>query len=409
MIKINNISINLVELPQTGGVKTFSVTGEPGAKFILIVSNSTGDYYNFTTKLFSSGHGPEKMLKGTLAGNSFEGSIVFPSAAGASYDILLVPDPTNGTEMKRGKPINKRLKQLGDTTLTLSLATEGSSFYNTLPSDLVITNSPTAAPSSTAISWTIVNITSNVDDGFGSGFDLDGTTFLNNITDSAWYFVTTGTIDGAISASSSVVVDSVDGLFEGMSITSGLSGFSGLKPIVQKIDLITKTLFLDKACNGSDGATLTFNGYGLTNISKAIGASIVPNIKPNNFVIPTTTVRGAVNNSTTITVNGTYGINGQDHYNTGSGFTEPTTFSGLNSTPGIVQSVTASETAGSFVADIAQTFKGGEKLTFGHIDRNYVHVTSFTLEGSILVNSQPSSNQTIYLDLDKFVTTGLDN
>ena len=409
MIKINNISINLVELPETGGVKTFRVTGEVGAKFILIVSNSTGDYYNFTTKLFSSGHGPEKMLKSALSSSSFEGSIIFPAVAGASYDILLIADPTNGTEMKRGKPINKRLKQLGNTTLTLSLATTTSGFYNTLPSDLVITNSPTAAPSSTSISWTIVNVTSNVSDGFGAGFDLDETTLINNITDSAWYFVTTDTINGAISASETVVVDSVDGLFAGMSITSGLSGFSGLKPVVKKIDSTTKTLFLDKACNGSDGATLTFNGYGLTNIAKAIGASIEPNIKAGNFVIPTTTVRGAVNNSTTITVNGTYGINGQDNYDTGSGFTEPTTFSGLNSKPGIVQSVNASETAGSFVADVAQTFKGGEKLTFGHIDRNYVHFTSFTLEGSILVNSHPSSNQTIYLDLDKFVIKGLDD
>jgi hypothetical protein len=124
MMQINNISINLVELPETGGVKTFNITGDDGAKFILIVNNSSGNYYDFKNKTFSSGHGPNKMLKSSLSGGNFQGSIIFPSAAGANYDILLIADPTDDTVMRRGKPINKRLKQLGNTTLTLSPATE---------------------------------------------------------------------------------------------------------------------------------------------------------------------------------------------------------------------------------------------------------------------------------------------
>ena len=35
---INNISINLVELPEAGGLKRFKILGDDGAKFIIIVS-----------------------------------------------------------------------------------------------------------------------------------------------------------------------------------------------------------------------------------------------------------------------------------------------------------------------------------------------------------------------------------
>ena len=409
-MNINDILINLVKLPEAGESRRFSITGDSGAKFILIVSNSLGEYYDFTTKSFSSGHNPQKMLKGTITVNSFEGVIVFPSVAGASYDIVLIADPTDSTSTRRNKPINKRLEQLGNTTLTLAVATTGGSlFYNTFPSDIVITNSPTAPPSTNSINWTITNVTSNVSDGFGSGLMFNQRVATDIIQDSAWYFNTTDTVNGTISGSNQLVVDSIDNLFVGMSIVSGVTGFSGAaKPVISKINPITKTLSLNKNCNASDGATLTFNGYGLANINSALGCNISVSLRITNVARVTTTVRGAVN-GTTVNVNGTYGINGLDNYDPGTGDTHPTTFTGVNVAKATVTSVTASETQGSFESSVAQVFKGGEKLTFRHIDREYIYTTQFTVEGALNINSHPSSNQTIYFDLNKFVTAGQDD
>ena len=409
-MNINDILISLVKLPEAGDSRRFSITGDAGAKFILIISNSSGQYYNFTTRAFSSGHGPQKMLKGTISGQSFEGIIVFPSAAGASYDIVLIADPTDNTSMRRNKPINKRIDQLGNTTLTLAVATtNGSLFYNTFPSNIAITNSPTAPPSTNSINWTITNITSNVSDGFGSGLMFNAKTAIPIIQDSAWYFNTTDTVNGTISGSNQLVVDSVDNLFAGMSIVSGVTGFSGaIKPVIAKIDPTSKTLFLDKTCNASDGATLTFNGYGLANINSALGCNISVSLKITNVAEVTTTVRGAVS-GTTVNVNGTYGISGLDNYDPGTGNTHPVTFSGINVQPAVVTEVTANATQGSFVSSVAQSFKGGEKLTFKHINTDFAYTTQFTVEGTLNISSHPSSNQTIFFDLDKFVTTGQDD
>lgn len=408
-MNINDILISLVKLPEAGESRRFSITGDTGAKFILIISNSSGQYYNFTTRAFSSGHGPQKMLKETISGQSFEGIIVFPSAIGASYDIVLIADPTDNTSMRRNQPINKRIDQLGNTTLTLAVAsTSFSAFYNTFPSNITITNSPTAPPSTNSINWTITNITSNVSDGFGSGLMFNARTVTPIIQDSAWYFNTTDTVNGAISGSNQLVVDSVDNLFAGMSIVSGVTGFSNSKPVISKINPITKTLFLDKTCNASDGATLTFNGYGLANINKALGCNISVKLKITNIAKVTTFVSSAVS-GTTVNVKGTYGISGLDNYDPGTGNTHPVTFSGVNAQPAVVTSVTANATAGSFVSSVAQSFKGGEKLTFSHINRDFAYTTQFTVEGTLNISSHPSSNQTIYFDLDKFVTTGQDD
>jgi hypothetical protein len=404
MMQINNISINLVELPETGGVKTFNITGDDGAKFILIVNNSSGNYYDFKNKTFSSGHGPNKMLKSSLSGGNFQGSIIFPSAAGANYDILLIADPTDDTVMRRGKPINKRLKQLGNTTLTLSPATESDLYYNTLPSDLAITNSPTAASSSSSLDWTFTNSDSDaaIGDGFGAGLIFNSVNTANTvILDDAWYFNTTGTVDGATSSSTALVVDSVDNLFIGMSITSGLTGFSGSKPVVLKIASETKTLTLNKAASASDGATLTFNGYGISNINNALGCNIDPQLRIQNVSRVATTVRGAVNNSTTITVDGTYGIHAS---------AEESYFTGLNvdASGAAVDRSTASATAGDLTASGNQTFKGGETLTFYMVDKDKLLTTTFQISGTIVVNSHPSSDVTVYFDLDKFITPGSD-
>ena len=41
-------------MPAVGGVRSFTVEGDPGAILSLEVKNAAGNYYNFTTNTFAS-------------------------------------------------------------------------------------------------------------------------------------------------------------------------------------------------------------------------------------------------------------------------------------------------------------------------------------------------------------------
>ena len=85
-------------------------------------------------------------------------------------------------------------------------------------------------------------------------------------------------------------------------------------------------------------------------------------------------------------------------------FPSPWTF-----TPATVSSSNASATAGDIEASVAQTFNGGETLTFTHVNSSKTLTTQLTIEGSIKVNLQPKEDQTIYFDLDKILSIGNDS
>ena len=72
---IKSIQLNTGDIPKEGAVRSFTIRGDEGAKFIFIVSNSSGSYYDFTDKTFSTGHSPQKMIKSELLGSSYDGEI----------------------------------------------------------------------------------------------------------------------------------------------------------------------------------------------------------------------------------------------------------------------------------------------------------------------------------------------
>jgi len=392
---IKSIQLNVGDIPKEGAVRSFTIKGDDGAKFILIVSNSSGSYYDFTDKAFSAGHSPQKMIKGELLGGSYDGEIEFPDAAGSLYDILLIADPTDGTEMQFGKAINKRITQLGNTTLTLALAsTANSSSYKTFPSNVTVVGSPTSSASK-SISWNIENADTDAN-GFGLILNqLDPDTNVL-VSDKAWYFSNTQTVDGAVSSSTEIKLDSVSDLIVGMTVYSG-TGLSGT-PNIQSVNTTTNTITVSSAQSISDGVTLTFRASGISLINSVLGCSIVPDLRVGDAVRVTSTVRGTISNSTTINLNGTYGVTGGNL----------ATYSGTNvnnSSANAVTSVSASSSAGSMVVQLAQTFKGGEVLTFD-VPAPKSLVDALTLSGSVTVNSQPNANRTIYLDLDFIITPG---
>ena len=174
-------------------------------------------------------------------------------------------------------------------------------------------------------------------------------------------------------------------------VITGVSGgsLSGT-PVIVSINADTKTLTLSSAQTFSDGITLTLQAQGVRVIENAIGVGLKVNSISAIATQLSKTVRADVS-GTTITLNGTYGVG------------KTSTIKGLgvdNSSTNTVQSVSASSSAGSAVVQVSQTLSAGTVIYFS---------TSriITVSASIDVYSQPNTNRTVNLDLDKFIGVGV--
>lgn len=391
---IKDIVINTNDIPEAGITRNFTVTGDEGASFILIVSDADGKYYNFSDFSFSTGHSPEKKLRGAINGNSFQSFIKFPSVAGEFYDIVLIADPSTDTLIQGKQVINKRINQLGNVTVTFALATtDHATNYATLPSNVTSTSSP-ANPGSVrqAIDWNIQNANTDAG-GFGLIF-RDSNTVDAEINDKAWYYVKTTTLDGAVSSSTSLVLDSTENIVAGMALYSG-TGVTLAN--VLSVNDTTKTITVSAAQTISDGVTLTFRAIGLGSVNSVLNSNITGDVLRITGAVPVkTTVRGGVSGSTTITVNGTYGIPADALYD-GLGVD--------NSGGNDVSSVSASSTAGSFVSSVPQTLKDTTTLKFRVASPKFL-ADSFSIQGDLLITHYPATDATIYLDLDLIIDPG---
>ena len=392
-LEIKNFTINANDIPETGELRNFSIQGNKGAEFIMIIANASGNFYSFVDNTFSAGHTPQKVLKKTITGRKYNGTISFPNQAGQNYDILLIPG--KNSFISKGI-INKRIVQLGDVTLTFNyMSINNSSSYKTLPSAATVTNNQAT---SGIASIGIVKLFENADtdaNGFGLVTNrslLDGT--LDLVTsDKAWMFRTTTTVSGAHSSTATITLASVNDLTVDM-LLSDRSAY------IQSIDIATNTVTLSATKSFSDGDSITFDAIGWGMINSLLNATISATLRVQGVTAPSTTVRSAVSNSTTVTLNGTYGIPGGDI----------AVYSGTNvnnSSTNTVTSVSASSSAGSMVVTLAQTFKGSEILTFSHKDHpNFQLFDTFTIDGIISVSKFPSSNATIFFNLDEVITPG---
>ena len=392
-LEIKNFTINANDIPETGELRNFSIQGDKGAEFIMIIANASGNFYSFVDNTFSAGHTPQKVLKKTITGRKYNGTISFPNQAGQNYDILLIPG--KNSFISKGI-INKRIVQLGDVTLTFNyMSINNSSSYKTLPSAATVTNNQAT---SGIASIGIVKLFENADtdaNGFGLVTNrslLDGT--LDLVTsDKAWMFRTTTTVSGAHSSTATITLASVNDLTVDM-LLSDRSAY------IQSIDIATNTVTLSATKSFSDGDSITFDAIGWGMINSLLNATISATLRVQGVTAPSTTVRSAVSNSTTVTLNGTYGIPGGDI----------AVYSGTNvnnSSTNTVTSVSPSSSAGSMVVTLAQTFKGSEILTFSHKDHpNFQLFDTFTIDGIISVSKFPSSNATIFFNLDEVITPG---
>jgi len=397
---IESFVIDTSEMPTTGASRSIQITSSNDCKFyIQVVQKSSSasvldKFYNFETNEFQLAFNTNTNLYVELSGGSFNRAINFPSGA-TSYIVKLITSEALKTTISdsitsNNHVVSKTILQTSNTTLTIAPTSSDTSFYKTLPTDTRVASAATTSTTSKVVSFDIENTESDAK-GFGLRLVSVSTTDFDESTDV--FFETTETVDVETTASTQVKVHDLTDLGVNMTIVGVNSGSLSGTPTITAIDTASKTLTLSSAQTFSKDVTLTIRAIGQKVINKTQGMVV----KFSKFVITpeklTKTVR-TDSSSTTINLNGTYGISGGNHV----------TISGPNvnnATTNTVASVSASSTAGSIVMTLDQTgVTTGSQLTFAgsHQKINF----KFTYE----VTQQPSTNKTINIDLDNLITVG---
>ena len=397
MKKITNFNINESDLAASTSIRQFSIRGDVGAEFMLQVFNSSYQFYNFSTSSFAAGFTSENNLNVKMEGSSYDGEIIFPTnGSGDTYTILLIAPPDKNTELIFGSGKNfysTTITQVVDTTLTFSLKTGTTGDFATFPANVTSVSSPTITSNIIkAIDW---DVETAATDAGGFGIRL-----IRQPIDTDWIFRTTETADGAVASDSNqLVVDDLTDLAVGMELTY-ITGTTapGAATTVTAINTATKTLTLSRNQAITDGHTMTFTAKGSAIIKKAIGADIDfsnwnVDVTSATSAELTKTVRTTAT-GTTVNLNGTYGISG-------GGFVTISGINIANTSANTVQSVSASSSAGGVVMEVAQTVKAGSKIYFTGSTQ------TITLSNTLNIHSHPSSNKTILLLVDNFITTGV--
>ena len=143
---------------------------------------------------------------------------------------------------------------------------------------------------------------------------------------------------------------------------------------------------------------MTFRAYGRSAINTAIDTDLQFTSTTLSTTSLTQTVRADSSASTTITLNDTLGISGGSTIKYKG-------FNVNNTSNNRVVSVATPDpngvaSDGAITVELAQTLRAGTVLTFG-----YVYKT-VNLTGSITVNKYPTTNRSIYFDIDKIITVG---
>jgi len=390
--KITALDINLSNIATGGEDRGYSVVGDDGASFILQVIKDGSEFYNFKTKAFVSSCTPETVLKATVSGTRFSSKILFPSS-GSSFNILVIANPTDLDSVislgNNNSAINKSVTRVVDTVLTFSLSTANTNSYATLPTLTTTTGSKTKLYDLDLNRD--FDVSNNAHVSYGFGLKL-----TRQPLETDFVFRQQQTVDGATSSSTSVVLGSVENLSVGMFVTAISGGSLSGTPVIKAIDTATKTLTLSSAQTFLDGRTADFDARGFDSIRKATGASISLVSLESEEDVLTKTVRedsdGDFTPSTTITLNGTYGIS------------KDCVISGVDvdrsSSNAVTNVHTPSETAGQIYVSLAQTLRANTKLYFTGSTQK------IKSKLRLKVKRYPSSNKTITILLDNFITPG---
>lgn len=413
--KINFINIDTRTLPQIAQNRILSITGEVGANFIIniikINGNSKESYYNFLTKQFTESFISTNNLNVNLKTNSFSTVINFPAdSTGDVYRIIVFAG--EDSVFVNGSYVNvKNITQAGESTIILEPdeGADRSNYYTSNPPAAAVSSIGSTAKTTytdVAIDWTLTNASSDTY-GFGLMLPNRPATNLFVIPDSYWYVAQTQVVNGAVTSSTTITLDSIANLYVGMEIASFTSGSVSGTPLITEID--GNTITVSVAQTVGDGVTIEFRAYGRSLLTNAFGV----NVDFINFqakgtqllkVIRTNTTQPVSDGAITYNLEGTYGIAGGSLVRmTGFNINE-------NGNNNLIVSVTASASEGS----VSMNYQGNTDVDI--TEENIVPAGTdveilgshqiIRVQGTVRINKYPDQNRKIYLDLNKFITVG---
>ena len=367
-------------------------------------NSSPAKFYDFVNNVFTTGEiNQSTKVKKINPIETEPISIIFPASTSAVYTVYAYTTPDSNIKIIDENASSEHvfklnISQINDTTLTLTPATSNSSTYKTFTS-VTRTADQTADFELKSFRFVIENVETDAN-GFGIVPTLDDREQINFIN-SNFYFEKTHTVNGTTSSSTQVILDDISDLIGGMVIVGVSSGSLTGTPAIVNIggeaddvtDIVNPNIItLSSAQSFADGITLTFRAIGARKINDAIGCAIgFRNLVATPTKL-TKTVRSDIASSTTITLNGTYGV------------AKGASFVGLdvdNSSTNTVQSVSASSSAGSMVCQVNQTLSQSSTLSFKGCNR------IITLTGDLVIDKQPNIDRTININIDDFLTPGV--
>ena len=314
MAIIQEFNINLSDLPAVSERRDFTIFGNGLAEFRLEVKdNTTGYYYNFVKKTFSS---RQSFLEDATFNGRYDGSITFPAVTGSDdqYDIYLYAindtihtryqearfgDGTldiNNSIGSNSLVMQKVIYQYAALTLTLTGYSPNSTVSGTAGTDTVSINRGKAKVK-TAFSFTYtagataayrVLRQPTSDDFIAFVQPVVGTQPINLPNENIYPTVNnTDTVDGAVSSSNRIVMDTnvADKMKVGDRVTgTGISSSSVVTVVSLNPDGDNaKEAQLSEAVSISDGVTLSFSNrmnysWPITNFAHLLkkGMIVVP-------------------------------------------------------------------------------------------------------------------------------------
>ena len=442
---IDNFSINAKDISGGGEERRFTIRGTKGAQFSLEITNETPEYYNFKTNTFQTS--PAGLYSQTLTNSSFTGKVIFPSVSDDDhYDINLTAGKNtvhskqvvkrfadnsvdqNTSQGSSSFLLSKKLYQYtSDVTLTVSaISKNGLTGFG----DLAVTTKTASASKQKSLSTQPLEvvvtaastrkITINRQPTTGDVFkDISRTVgaapvFIEGEDTSSGHYgwpinnvlgleagvglfptspVAVGTIIQDYVAEDAIFEDHD---FEFKKITKYIPAVerTGEATVVNgKVTVQPGNIMLNKqVANSFKDDTVKFYPYGRKNIELATGWNVeFKNLKVELTDVTTTTT-GVVSNSTSIPVAERNGILDDVSTISGIGIDDTSAVPKVDSGAGTVSG------AGTIVATAAQTLESGITLTFKGASR------IATITGDIIVHKAGDADQTVYFDIERFLT-----
>ena len=430
MKKINSFNIDARSLTSSGGVRQYSVIGDPGAVFSIVVINNAGEFYNFPEKTIVSEDSdtvrpagaftstPVKLFNQKLNTRGlYNGIIEFPSVSSDDkYTILIQAEAGFKTSLNSNLSINDvyyaaDVYQYVDTTLTFAIASTGSAGTYTA-------NPPASNYTATGSSTTVTNLKFNKKLNISWAVALSSSQFViaRQPVLNDFFFTTTKTFHNSGDSSIEIQLTDISGLSVNMAVSgTGIASNSVIKRIIpgfkdenkstandhvyvipKSIDDSGKTIENSKAgtilisnnSSWSAGDTLTIKGFGSGHADAFNNTKFTISNLAVTLADVVTTTDAAVSNSTTIPITSTNGIKAAD--------TVIMSGIGVTGTP----HVDAVSAGVNITASSAQTIENGQTVTFTGSSRNA------TITADIIIEKYGKDNLTMTLELDNILTIG---